>query len=241
MLGRQAQRGKTSNKRITGMITNLDEIDPNLVAALFYGPEDDVDTLLADFAQNLARQGARVGGIIQRDLKNANGTTTMLALDVATGHEISICQPLGSGSTSCRLDTHGLADAAAVVTRAINENVDLLVINKFSKQEASGQGLRAEFATAITRGVPLLTAVPKKCLADWRTFTGDVGTLLLCERQVVEGWWRAIAGRMAHRRSFNPRVGHLGTIIPDSLITAERVSPTLKPGSSIGLIRRKRP
>ena len=60
--------------------------------------------------------------------------------------------------------------------------VDLIVINKFSKQEASGQGLRHEFAEAITAGMPVLTAVPEKCYEDWRAFTGDIGTTLLCER-----------------------------------------------------------
>lgn len=84
----------------------------------------------------------------------------MLALDVARGHEISIYQPLGIGAMSCKLDTNGLADAV-VVARAINEEVDLLVINKFSNQEAFGQGLRHECIDAIISGVPLLTAVPK--------------------------------------------------------------------------------
>ncbi|QHO77919.1 molybdenum ABC transporter ATP-binding protein [Bradyrhizobium sp. CCBAU 051011] len=170
------------------MIANLAEIDPKRLAAILYRPEQDADRLLADFTQDLARQGVRVGGIVQRNFKGANGTKTMLALDVATGREIPICQPLGSGATSCKLDANGLADAAVVVSRAIKRHVDLLVINKFSKQEASGRGLRDEFADAIIAGVPLLTAVPEKCHAAWRTFTGDVGTTLRCERQVVEGW-----------------------------------------------------
>ncbi|WP_256375097.1 DUF2478 domain-containing protein [Bradyrhizobium sp. WSM2793] len=63
------------------------------------------------------------------------------------------------------------------------------MINKFAKQDAAGRGLRAEFVDAITRGVPVLTAVPKKCLADWRTFTAGVGTLLPCDRQFLEQWW----------------------------------------------------
>lgn len=172
------------------MIDNLDEIDPNDVAAIFYRPNDDVDKLLADFAQDLAWQGVRVGGIVQRHFRGANGTHAMLAVDVATGQEISISQPLGSGAISCKLDTNGLAEAAAVVSRALRDKVDLLVLSKFAKQEAVGRGLRAEFVDAITRGVPLLTAVPRKCLADWRTFTGDVSTLLLCDRQALEEWWR---------------------------------------------------
>ncbi|WP_347337178.1 DUF2478 domain-containing protein [Bradyrhizobium lablabi] len=74
-------------------------------------------------------------------------------------------------------------------------------MNKFSKQEASGRGLRDEFADAIIAGVPLLTAVPEKCHAACRTFTRDVGTTLLCERQVVEGWWRDIALRLPRIRA----------------------------------------
>nr|WP_256478605.1 DUF2478 domain-containing protein [Bradyrhizobium barranii] len=48
------------------MIGNLEEIDPNAVAAIFYRPKDDVDRLLADFVQDLARQAVRVDGIVQR-------------------------------------------------------------------------------------------------------------------------------------------------------------------------------
>ncbi|MGY3443119.1 DUF2478 domain-containing protein [Bradyrhizobium sp. USDA 4473] len=217
------------------MIDHLDDIDPNDVAAIFCQPEDDVDKLLADFAQDLARQGVRVGGIVQRHLKDANGTHAMLAVDVATGQEMSISQPLGSGAMSCRLDVHGLAEAAAIVSRALRDGVDLLVISKFAQQEAGGCGLRAEFVNAIASGVPLLTAVPRKCLADWRTFTGDIGTLLLCDPLAVEEWWRDT--RMARSRAYSPSWGYLGTMIPESLMTAARISPTLPPKSPARLLR----
>jgi molybdate transport system ATP-binding protein len=186
------------------MIANIAEIDPNWVAAVLYRSQDDVDTLLADVAESLAREGVRVGGVAQRNLKGANGKTGMLAVDLMTGREISICQPLGSGAMACKLDAGGLAEASVAVSRAISADVDLLVINKFSKQEASGKGLRAEFAEAIMAGVPLLTAVPEKCLADWRAFTGDIGTTLLCERQVVQQWWRDLSTRVAHVRARSP-------------------------------------
>ena len=182
------------------MIANIAEIDPNWVAAVLYRPQDDVDTLLADVAESLAREGVRVGGIVQRNIKGAGGKNGMLAVDLMSGREISICQPLGSGAMACKLDAGGLAEAAVAIARAIGAEVDLLVINKFSKQEASGKGLRSEFAEAIMAGVPLLTAVPEKCLADWRAFTGDIGTTLLCERPVVEGWWRELSARIARAR-----------------------------------------
>ncbi|MGY4567944.1 MULTISPECIES: DUF2478 domain-containing protein [Bradyrhizobium] len=225
------------------MIDKLDNIDPTDVAAILYQPEDDADKLLADFVQDLARHHVRVGGLVQRHFRNASGTHVILAVDVATGREISISQLLGSGAASCKLDPNGLAEAAVVVSQALRNKIDLLVISKFAKQEAAGRGLRAEFVDAITRGVPLLTAVPRKCLADWRAFTGDVGTLLHCDRQAVEKWWCDVATRLARRHTFSPSWGYFGTMIPDSLMTAARISPVSTQPSPVGLLRslRKQP
>jgi ABC-type sulfate/molybdate transport systems ATPase subunit len=192
-------------ERIKPMPADFAEIDPNRVAAIFYRSQDDVDTLLADFAQTLQREGTRVGGIVQRNLRDENGKKAgMQAIDLMTGREISICQPLGSGAMACKLDASGLADAAVAVSRAIGDDAELIVLNKFSKQEASGHGLRDEFAETIVAGVPLLTAVPEKCFEDWRAFTGDLGTTLLCERQVIEGWWRDLSTRLLRMRGNNP-------------------------------------
>lgn len=179
------------------MPIDFSEIDPNRVAAVLYRPQDDIDSLLAGFAQHLLQAGERIGGIVQRNLKNEAGRQAgMQAIDLLTGREISICQPLGSGAMACKLDAAGLAEAAVAVSRAIEADVSLLVINKFSKQEASGHGLRAEFADAISAGIPVLTAVPEKCLGAWTEFTGGIGTMLLCEPQVVEGWWDDLSSRL---------------------------------------------
>ncbi|MGT2504383.1 DUF2478 domain-containing protein [Bradyrhizobium guangxiense] len=122
---------------MTPMPIDFHDIDPNRVAAILYRPQDDVDGLLAEFAQNLVRSGERVGGVVQRNIKDGGGCHIgMEAIDLMTGAEISICQPLGSGAMACKLDAAGLAEAAVAVTRAIAADVDLVVINKFSKQEA---------------------------------------------------------------------------------------------------------
>lgn len=177
------------------------EIDPNRVAAILYRPQDDVDTLLADFAQELVQAGERIGGIVQRNVKEDSGCQVgMKAIDLMTGRAISICQPLGTGAMACKLDAAGLAEASVAVASAISRDVTLIVINKFSKQEAAGRGLRNEFADAITAGIPLLTAVPEKCFEAWVAFTGGIGTTLLCEQRIVEGWWRDASSRMARMR-----------------------------------------
>ena len=188
--------------RMTSMPIDFHDIDPNRVAAILYRSQDDVDTLLADFAETLVRSGERIGGVVQRNIKDGGGCQVgMKAIDLMCGREISICQPLGSGAMACKLDAAGLAEAAVAVSRAIVANVDLVVINKFSKQEAAGEGLRAELADAIAAGIPVLTAVPEKCLDAWNDFTGGIGTSLLCERSAIEGWWQDLSSRMRRARA----------------------------------------
>jgi molybdate transport system ATP-binding protein len=166
------------------------ELNPPRLAAILYGPGDDADALLDDFVQGLALRGVRVGGIVQRNTRDEIGRKSgMDVIDLGNGDTISICQDLGSGSTACKLDAAGLAEAGMAVHRAIAAHADLIVINKFSKQEASGSGLRDELAEAITSGIPVLTAVPRKCIDDWRVFTGGVGILLQPSRPAMEAWW----------------------------------------------------
>lgn len=198
-----ARRKSVGNPtRMTSMPIDFHDIDPNRVAAILYRSQDDVDTLLADFAAALVRSGERVGGIVQRNIQDGSGCQVgMQAVDLMTGREISICQPLGSGAMACKLDAAGLAEAAVAVTRAIAADVDLVVINKFSKQEAAGEGLRDELADAIAAGIPVLTAVPEKCLEAWNEFSGGIGTSLLCERDIIEGWWQDLSSRMKRARA----------------------------------------
>jgi molybdate transport system ATP-binding protein len=184
------------------MTLDFAEIDPNRFAAILYRPEDDVDTLLTRFALERRRAGDRLGGIVQVNEKNIAGQQVgMNALDLMTDRSISLCQPLGSGAMACKLDAGGLAEAAMVIADAISADVDLIVINKFSKQEAAGRGLRSEFADAILSGTPLLTAVPEKCFDDWLSFTGDRGTTLHCAPHVVAAWWQELSARQAMRRA----------------------------------------
>jgi molybdate transport system ATP-binding protein len=176
------------------------ETDPNLVAAIAYRSEDDIDTILADFGEDLVRRGVSIGGIVQRNSKDDSGKLCgMAVIDLMTGSRIGISQTLGSGSAACKLDSAGLAEASRAVRQAIEAEVDLIVVNKFSKQEAGGRGLRAEIAEAIQSGKPVLTAVPASCMEAWQEFTGDRGTTLFCAREVIEDWWREVSTRQAAR------------------------------------------
>ncbi|WP_246709855.1 DUF2478 domain-containing protein [Bradyrhizobium sp. 6(2017)] len=84
--------------------------------------------------------------------------------------------------------------------------------------------------------MPLLTAVPRTCLADWRTFAGDIGRLLLVSRN-----GGAISpSRQRAARAVSRGCGHLGAMIPDSLMTYVCSSDMLTPKSPVGLLRRQR-
>ncbi|MGO3930571.1 DUF2478 domain-containing protein [Rhodopseudomonas pseudopalustris] len=178
----------------------LPEPDPNLVAAIIYHPEDDIDTLLAELGDELLRSGTPVGGIVQHNSKDDAGKLRgMTVIDLMTGLRIGISQTLGSGSGACKLDSAGLAEASRAVLQAVASDAELIIVNKFSKQEAAGRGLRDEIAAAIQSGKPLLTAVPASCYDAWRQFTGDYGTLLYCDRAVIDEWWHEVSTRQAAR------------------------------------------
>jgi ABC-type sulfate/molybdate transport systems ATPase subunit len=198
--GRREIIGKPSTRDV--MTADFRDINPNHLAAIVYTPDDDVDTLLADFASARLRAGERIGGVVQRNLKDETGRSNgMHVVDLLTGHAISICQPLGAGAMACKLDPAGLAEASVAVTRALSEDVALIIVNKFSKQEADGRGLRNELAEAILAGGPVLTAVPVKCFDAWKEFTGDLGTTLFCAPHVIDAWWREVSARRAGARA----------------------------------------
>lgn len=172
----------------------MSDAQPPKLAAIVYRPYHDVDTLLATFASDVICHGYRVGGVVQENIKGRCDTCqSMRLIDLMTGRAIAISQELGNGAEGCRLNPAGLAEAAVVVSGAVAANVELVVVNKFGKQEFAGGGLRAGIADAVMAGVPLVTAVPERNLDAWLEFTGSHGITLLCEQNYIDAWWRNVA------------------------------------------------
>lgn len=174
-------------------------ISPLRLAAIVYDDGIAVDAVMADFARELQAAGTRVAGLVQvrpADTDAATGTAMSLR-DVDTGDVMSICQDLGTGAMSCKLDADALAVASVRLHHLADAPSDLLFISKFSKEEAAGRGFRNEFAHAVENGRTVLTAVKRGLVADWIAFTGGNGTLLECEPAVLRDWWRAMQARAA--------------------------------------------
>lgn len=163
------------------------------LAAIRYTPQTPIETLLDEVVQALKARGVRVGGVVQHDVSGDSGRICQMQLeDIATGRRIQLSQDLGSGSVSCGVDSSGLADASVAIRNAIDSGADLMVINKFGTQEVEGGGLRDEIGLVVAAGVPLLTAVGERYLADWQEFTGGEATLLEPELEAILDWWDAL-------------------------------------------------
>lgn len=174
----------------------MDTLHPNpgRLAAIVYDDGVAVDALLTTFARELRDAGVVIAGIVQMppDGPGCGPGAPMRLQDVATGDVIPICQDLGSGAKSCRLDPAGLADAAYRIRAAAERETDLLFVSKFGKQEVNGQGFRAELAYAATEGRTVVTAVKRGLVHNWLDFTGGVGTLLDHRLWVLRDWWHDV-------------------------------------------------
>jgi hypothetical protein len=163
------------------------------LAAVIYDQGEDVNRIIAEFAEGLARRGFRLGGVVQisADAQDC-GCRDAHVLDLETGARIPILQNLGSQSQSCRVDPAALVDVSYLVAQALTRNPDLLFINRFGKLEAEGKGMIAEIGAAATSEVPVLVGVAARYLEQWRLFTAGLDEELACTPKALEDWWAAL-------------------------------------------------
>lgn len=154
------------------------------IAAIF--ADSGAGDLLSAFARELAGQGVRVHGLIQRQEPD------MHLVDVVSGRTFTITQDLGPDSDACRIDPAGFAEASVVLRQALAEAAELVVINRFGKLEATGGGLLDEMLALMAEGVPVLTCVNQEQLQAWRHQTGDIGDLVAADMDALRRWWAGL-------------------------------------------------
>jgi hypothetical protein len=98
-----------------------------------------------------------------------------------------ISQALGEGSRGCRLDP------AQIETLSIDVEVripgsDLLVVNKFGKQECLGRGLRPAILRALDHGLPVVVGVNGLNERDFLDFAGGRAVKLPADPPRVVAW-----------------------------------------------------
>jgi len=119
----------------------------------------DTDLLLYRLAQRLADRGLRLCGTVQVNTECAGGLCDMDVRVLPGGPVLRISQSLGPGARGCRLDPAALETAVGLVSARLKQGADLLVVNKFGKQEADGHGFRDVIAEAIGMDVPVVVGL----------------------------------------------------------------------------------
>ncbi len=92
----------------------------------------------------------------------------------------------------CSLDISALAESTAILRKAIEDHVDLMVVEKFGDAERDGAGLIDEVLQGIAAGIPLLIAVPETNLRVWTERSGGMGDVLPCDEHTLLEWWASL-------------------------------------------------
>lgn len=168
------------------------------LAAILYDPGFPIDSFMVSLAATPRRRGLRLGGVVQHNQAACETGCPAMALEnLATGERFAISAPRGAQASGCVLDAAGLAAAGGAIRAGLERPVEMMVINKFGRQEMLGKGLRQEVAAALEAGLPVLLAVRRDLLPAWREFAGEDWTGLAPESSAVEAWALARPARAA--------------------------------------------
>lgn len=180
--------------------------DLSQIGVVVYGDGLFADALIAQSASRLIASGYRLGGVVQSNAhRPGRRRCDMFVTDLLGGGEIKISLDRGNQARGCRLDPDAFSRIDAWIERAVRERVDLLVVNKFGREEAHGRGLRPAIAEALIAEIPLLIGVSTRNLCDFLTFVGDSTTRLKLDIEAIMAWCRNAIERGAHH-AFQPQL-----------------------------------
>jgi len=178
---------------------------PSQIAVVVYDDGLVRDALITRCATDLAASGYRLGGIVQSNAhRPGRRRCDMYVKDLLGGDEIKISFDRGNEARGCRLDPDAFARIDGWIERAVLEHVELLVINKFGREEANGRGLRTVLAEALIAEIPLLIGISPQNLSDFLTFVGDSATRLGPDIDAITAWCRNAIERRTQQ--FQPRL-----------------------------------
>lgn len=161
-------------------------------AAAVYTAQTADRLALLKFVESLQARDLRIGGILQEARYDERGAVSGLdAIEVHSARRIPISRPQ-KNDDECGLDVAALAETSGIIRRAIDERVDLVVVEKFGEQEQAGKGLIDEILQTIAAGIPLLIAVPEAALPLWQEFSGELGGVVDFDLAAFDRWWRQV-------------------------------------------------
>lgn len=149
----------------------------------------EADRCLREVAEVLRDAGLKVAGAVQSNVETDPAYKCQMDLHILTGSEIiRISQDLGALSKGCRLDPDGLERAVGMVAASLEQHPEVLILNKFGKQELDGRGFRPVVGEAMLAGIPVLTAVNPGNVEQFKEFAGDMCEQLPADTGVLKDW-----------------------------------------------------
>ena len=150
-----------------------------------------IDDCLSEVVAALEAQGLALAGtvrVLPVDHRAHPCDMDLRVLPDGPVHRIS--QPLGVHAKGCRLDG-GVIETIAAEVEARLSGAELLVVNKFGKQEALGRGLGPAIVMAMERDIPVLVGVNGLNLPDFSAFTAGLAEPIGPEPETALAWVRA--------------------------------------------------
>lgn len=159
------------------------------IAAIHYEWDFDINGTLRQVVRRLRAEGVKVGGVLQTATVLPNQCCARLFIvDIKTGQTECISQDRGPDARGCKLDPRGLAEISHCLAAAIEERVDLLIINKFGRAESEGGGLLSLIGTAVSEGIPVLTTVREPYTEAWTSFHGGLADVISPRVEAAVQW-----------------------------------------------------
>jgi hypothetical protein len=193
---------------------SIAEVVPCRITALQGAASTVIQSLLSDFAEQLASSGLRVVGVVESAADPAPPCKSMALRSLDCNSMFSISQDLGPGSEACHLDPEGLVMACAAVQASIASGADVVILSKFGRQEAIGRGLSDAFGAAVAAGLPIITAVSPAMMDAWRNFAGELAECVQADAAQrphwVEDWSHRVVTAPYARDMIQPAVGWIG-------------------------------
>lgn len=167
------------------------DIDNHLpIGALVHENATLPDEQLQVFVQYLQEQGKLVLGVVQApDEVSFAYRSKMGIINLSNGEYTSIAQDLGEHNTSCCLDSEAVSNASHILAEARALKPDLIIVNRFGKLEAEGEGFADEMLEIMSESIPMLTVVTPQFLESWRTFSGGLGSEINPELAELKAWF----------------------------------------------------
>jgi len=145
--------------------------ESRLILAIVYSDGLAADRFISDLGYKIRDASIAVAGIVQHNKFIRDRTKCDMEVEeLASGIVLQLSEDRGKEARGCRLDRAALSEAAALISASLENEPELVILNKFGKLEAEGRGLRDALSDAVQLGVPVVVGVPYRNIEQWRAF-----------------------------------------------------------------------